>query len=145
MKTFRLISLQVVDDENITDIEMKDGLIINKEDEKNTWLLEAFVKNDHVHYFEDACKEDKDIVAKVVITKKDNDPASFKTKVCSVIKLEEHASVMLKGTLHKTRNDYAEILLEHLIDKGLSGQELLNEFKTNMLVKPRLVLPKRPS
>ena len=33
---------------------------------------------------------------------------------------------------------YAELLLAHLIEKGFSGEKLLNEFKEKMLTKPAI-------
>ena len=41
MKTFKLISLHVTGDHGLIEIHLEDGLIINKEDENRTWLLEA--------------------------------------------------------------------------------------------------------
>ncbi|PLR94483.1 YwpF family protein [Bacillus sp. T33-2] len=143
MKTFKLISMQISDDDGLTDIELEDGLIINKEDDESSWLMEAFVEHKYIPYFDDACSSDKEIIAQVVITKRENDPASFATKVCSVKKLKDHASVLLKGKLKKTKNDYPEQLLEHLLEKGLSGTELLTEFKEKIISRPKLVLPKK--
>jgi len=42
MKTFKLVSLQFIEDQDAKDIDFIDGLIINKEDEKRTWLIELF-------------------------------------------------------------------------------------------------------
>ncbi|NKE04655.1 YwpF family protein, partial [Mesobacillus selenatarsenatis] len=54
MKTFKLISMQLADDDALVDIEMEDGLIINKEDEKGTWLVEVFADHKYIPYFQDA-------------------------------------------------------------------------------------------
>lgn len=48
MKSFKLISLQIVTENlNLIDIALTDGLIINKENDARTWLLEAFVEENH--------------------------------------------------------------------------------------------------
>ncbi|MDQ7861543.1 YwpF family protein [Peribacillus frigoritolerans] len=45
MKSFKLISLQIVTENlNLIDIALTDGLIINKENDARSWLLEAFVE-----------------------------------------------------------------------------------------------------
>lgn len=41
MKTFKLFSLHIVKEDKLVDIPLEDGLIINKEDEHNTWLIEV--------------------------------------------------------------------------------------------------------
>ena len=48
MKSFKLISLQILTEKKqLVDIELVDGLIINKENGSNTWIVEALVKESH--------------------------------------------------------------------------------------------------
>lgn len=143
MKTFKLISMQLADDDALVDIDMVDGLIINKEDDKGTWLVEVFTDHKYIPYFEDACTNDKEIIVQVVITKKENDPAAFSTKVCCVKKLNSHASILLTGKLTKPKSDYPEKLLEYLMDKGLTGEALMTEFKDKMISRPKILQPKK--
>jgi hypothetical protein len=143
MKTFKLISMQLADDDALVDIDMEDGLIINKEDDKGTWLVEAFTDHKYIPYFQDACDNDKEIIVHVVITKRENDPAAFSTKVCCVKKLKNHASILLTGKLTKPKSDYPEKLLEYLMDKGLSGDELLAEFRDKIITRPKILQPKK--
>ncbi|CAM4045915.1 YwpF family protein [Mesobacillus zeae] len=143
MKTFRLISMQIADHDSLTDIAFKEGLIINKEDDQGTWLIEAFVEKEFIPVFEEACKENKDIVTQVIITKKENDPATFKTKVCSVRAINDHACVLLRGKLTRLRSDYPAQLLEYLMEQGFTDGELVTEFRKNLIARPRLVLPKK--
>lgn len=143
MKSFRLISMQIVNKDHVQEIELEEGLIINKEDEQGTWLLEVFVDEKFIPYFEEASDENQGIVVQVVITKKENDPAAFITKLSSIKKVNGKASILLKGHLSKIRNDYPALLLQHLIDQGLNGEELLAEFKEKVLARPKIVLPKR--
>ncbi|NMD70108.1 hypothetical protein HHO41_07380 [Bacillus sp. DNRA2] len=139
MKTFKLISIEVFDHDTFREIEMVDGLIINKEDEKNTWLIEIYTKPDQVDFFEKSLQNQEDQIIRVVITKKDNDPVSFHIQTRSITKLENNVSVMLHGTLKRTsRKNYSEILLKDLLDQGLNGETLLQEFQSKMKNKPYL-------
>ncbi|SHP72717.1 Uncharacterised protein [Mycobacteroides abscessus subsp. abscessus] len=137
MKTFKLISLQIIDDSEALDITLHDGLIINKEDERNRWLIEAYVGANYHDFFTKLLKSEKETPAQVVISKKENDPASFTTRVLSVKKIDGRLSVLFEGFLKRSKN-YAELLLSDLIEKGLSGEELLSEFREKMMTKPKL-------
>lgn len=68
MKTFKLISFQLVDknDETIQ-IPFIDALIINKENEKNTWLIELFIERAYFSVFENYQPQDK-FPVNVIIT-----------------------------------------------------------------------------
>ena len=61
MKTFKLISLQVTGDHGLIEIHLEDGLIINKEDENRTWLLEASVSASYEDYFQSLLEDEKDL------------------------------------------------------------------------------------
>lgn len=137
MKTFKLISLQIIDDSEALDITLHDGLIINKEDERNRWLIEAYVGDNYHDFFTKLLESKKETPAQVVISKKENDPASFTTRVLSVKKIDGRLSVLFEGFLKRSKN-YAELLLSDLIGKGLSGEELLSEFREKMMTKPKL-------
>ncbi|MCM3586912.1 YwpF-like family protein [Mesobacillus maritimus] len=143
MKSFRLISMQIADENNLTDIDFQEGLIINKEDESGTWLMEVFVEEKYVKHFEQACSDHTDVIVQVVITKKENDPAAFRSQVCKVKRINGYASILLKGHLTKIQNDYPALLLEHLLEQGLAGDELLKEFKEKITARPRILLPKK--
>ncbi|UII55702.1 YwpF-like family protein [Cytobacillus spongiae] len=143
MKTFKLVSLQIIEDESLTDLDLTDALIINKEDDKSTWLIEAYINKSYFAYFNEAQAKKKEVTVQAIITKRENDPASFLMNVSSVKQLEEHISVLFEGHLKKSRSDYAELLLDELLRKGLNGEELLQEFKEKMKSKPRLVAGKK--
>jgi hypothetical protein len=122
----------------LVDVPLKDGLILNKEDDRSTWLLEAYTDLSLYDYFKKISEQDRDIIVEAVITKKENAPAYFQTKICSLLKFEEHISVLLEGQLRRNRSDYSELLLENLLQKGLQGQPLLDEFKEKLKSKPKL-------
>lgn len=139
MKTFKLISLQVATKEKeYMDIPLTDGLIINKEDEGNTWIIEAFVANEQFRKFEQLISAGQEMSVQAVITKKDNDPATFKTVVDTLKKVDGHVIILLEGHLQKSRSKYAELLLEDLIRQGADGNELISQFKEKMRSRPKL-------
>lgn len=138
MKTFKLISLQIVEGADLKDIELQDGLIINKEDDLSSWLIEAYISKSYLDYF----KSGDEMIVQVVISKKENGPATFQTKVHSVKEFDKNMSVLLEGTLKSTRNAYAELVLDDLLKKGMSGDNLLSEFKEKMKSRPRLAVIK---
>ena len=138
VKTFKLVSLEVVEDDLIVEVPLSDGLIINKEDEHSTWLLEVYSEQFLYDYFKKIVDHKREIIVQAVITKKENDPAYFQTKISSLKKFDHHISVLLEGRLRRARADYSERLLESLVQKGLSGDTLLHEFKEKMKCKPRI-------
>jgi hypothetical protein len=138
MKTFKLVSLEILEDDMIVEVPLSDGLIINKEDEHSTWLLEAYSELFLYDYFKKISDQKREIIVQAVITKKDNDPAFFQTNIASLKKFEHHISILFKGRLRRARKDYSELLLESLLQKGHSGDDLLREFKEKMKCKPRI-------
>jgi hypothetical protein len=138
MKSFKLYSLDVVEDDTLIEVPLVDGLIINKEDEHSNWLLEAYTDLSLYDYFKKISEQDRDIIVEAVITKKENAPAYFQTRICSLTKFEKHISVLFEGIIRRNKSDYSELLLESLIQKGLEGPTLLTEFMEKMKSKPKL-------
>ena len=77
---------------------------------------------------------------RAVISYPDNEPASFRAVVQDIVEMpeENHISVLLKGTLNSVRRQYAEQLLLELVDKGFTGDALLEKFKKDMRTRPSL-------
>ncbi|MFS0888013.1 YwpF family protein [Peribacillus frigoritolerans] len=144
MKSFKLISLQIVTENlNLIDIALTDGLIINKENDARSWLLEAFVEEKHFKELEPSLPDiDGEVYIQAVITKKDNEPALFQTVLRTIRKVGTHYSLLFVGHIQKTRSKYAELLLEDLVQKGLVGDELIKEFKQKIRSKPKLATNK---
>ncbi|RYI28862.1 hypothetical protein EVU96_13120 [Bacillus infantis] len=143
MKTFKLVSLQIVEGDGLKDIFLDDGLIINKEDDLSNWLIEAYTSKSFLEYFTAAKESKKELTVQAVITKKENDPAPLIVTVSSVKELENHISVLLEGSLKRTKSDYAERLLDVLIQEGYADENLLSEFKSRMQSKPTLAAAKK--
>ncbi|MEJ7410266.1 YwpF family protein, partial [Staphylococcus epidermidis] len=54
MKTFKAVRFQIVNQNGgITEYELEDGVIINKEGSGTGWLLEIVISNEHYHTFKD--------------------------------------------------------------------------------------------
>lgn len=138
MKTFKIVSLQVVQNGELMDFDIVDGLIINKEDGKKTWLVETLLTKDHIEFFQEAQQKSEELEIQVVISHKENDPAAFMTSIRCIKELGGNISIMFEGKLKKQKNEYAELLLDDLIQKGMSGEELLRAFRDKMVEKPRI-------
>ncbi|KYD07051.1 MULTISPECIES: YwpF-like family protein [Heyndrickxia] len=142
MKTFKIVSLQIVDDGNMMNIPLEDGLIINKEDGKATWLIEAYTDKKFYDYFRIIQQKNDDVNVQVIITHEGNDPAPFSTHIRGIKKFEKNISVLLEGHLNVKRSKYAELLLNELVNDGFSGDELVQEFSNRMNKKKRFAVPK---
>ncbi|WP_026689759.1 YwpF-like family protein [Alteribacter aurantiacus] len=136
MKTFKLCSLAVLFDDDHKKEELKgkqiplaDGLIINKEEAKKNWLVEAIVDKKWRSFFEDYASKNHQFMAEVTITKKTNDPATLVCSVKSVNELSEHLCVHLDGVIVAKKDDLSDMLLKNLVKEGFSGEALYEEFK----------------
>jgi hypothetical protein len=130
MKTFKLVGLQVVyDDLHRKEISLIDGLVINKEDGRNRWLIETYVDKQYEPLFLELQKENDEFRLQVTISNKSNDPANMIATVRSITLMNEHISVLMDGLLIRNKTDLAEVVLAGLVEKGLQGEALLKEFK----------------
>lgn len=138
MKTFKMISIAIIKDNEVSPISVQDGIVINQENNSRSWILEIFVEQTHEEFFNKLRLSNEVVNAKVVISYPENEPAHFELAVYSLKKIGEHISVLLKGTLKRARRKYAESLLAELIEDGLSGEELLAKFEHDMKTRPSL-------
>ena len=144
VKSFKLVSLQVVtSEEELVDIELTEGLIINKEDEHNRWLLEGFINKENYDLLLQATKGKYHVRIQVVITKKENTPATFDTEILTIKQVDQYYSVLFEGCIVSNQAEYAGLLLEDLITKGLDGDHLIGEFKEKLLLRPRISAAKK--
>ena len=139
MKTFKLISLHVVEDNGLIHIKLLEGLVINQENDSRTWLLEAYVSSIYLDYFKNLSKKESPFTLQIIISRRENDPAYFYIESLQINHLsEDKISLLFSGKVKNANSTYAELLLAHLIEKGFSGEKLLNEFKEKMLTKPAI-------
>lgn len=133
MKTFKLKTLDIIQETGkdiIKDtIPLLDGLIINREDEQNRWVIEAYMSHSHFDYFNQLKEDGNTIMVQVKITKKNNAPATFITTIISINEIGDYMNILLMGTIVDRRKNIIENMLKKLIDEGYQGEELLLKFK----------------
>ncbi len=138
MKSFKMISVGILKDNQVQDFPLLDGIIINQENSHHMWILEMFIDKKHKAIFEEWKSEEQLLEAKVVISYPENEPAGFRVAVDGVTQIGDNISVLLKGRLKRARSQYAEQLLEELLGEGLAGDDLLTRFESDMRSRPRL-------
>lgn len=131
MKTFKLISLHVLDGKSgrveQKEVPITSGLIINMEN-PYAWYIEAIVDKEEAKYFQMMYEKKGNILVDVVITSKDNHPAAMITNVESVTPLSKEMSILLKGELAIKKDDLLADVLEDIVNEGFTGQDLIQEF-----------------
>lgn len=133
LKTFKLISLTVLEDndEDIIahEIPLLDGLIIDREDEKNQWVVESFLDVSYYEFFSNLESLGKPIMLHAKITKETNQPATFMSSIIDINKMEKNINVLFIGELIDRKKGQIEKTLKKLIEEGYQGKKLLDMFK----------------
>jgi hypothetical protein len=137
MKTFKLVGLKIEQqgkqEKEIKEIPLKDGLVLNREDGENSWLIEALISKDLQPFFEELFEAQTKIRALVTISKKSNAPAQIIAKVKTLTPLDQHLSILLDGRLLTSRPIHdPEELLRSLMEQGLSGDKLIQTFSDHV-------------
>lgn len=132
MKSFKIAGFYLAEQDDAQEIELLDGLIINREDDKQSWLIELFVHPKYEEMFREFEKQEDELKVQVLITHPNNDPALFSAQVRDLNTLEDGISILLEGRLKQMRNEYAKQVLSDLVGKGLSGENLVNTFNTRL-------------
>ncbi|MDX8289035.1 YwpF family protein [Metabacillus indicus] len=149
MKTFRLVGLTIeLEGENgasFDEISLSDGLIINKEDGENHWMIEALLPKEQNEYFELLSKQQDELRLYVTISKKTNKPAEIMANIKSIMVLEEHISVLFEGRMlaRKSKSE-PEKVLGDLLTKGIQGDELLHAFRQKLNEQREINTKKSP-
>lgn len=133
MKTFILKSLKVIEDKNedivSTDIELLDGLIINREDDENAWIVEAYMEKTYLDFFDKLQTENDEVLIEVKITKESNQPATFLTRIIGVNEIGSKMNVLFRGTIVDKQKSKIQEMLTSLVEEGYQGELLLEKFK----------------
>lgn len=132
MKSFKIAGFYLAEQDDAQEIELLDGLIINREDDKQSWLIELFVHPKYEEMFREFEKQEDELKVQVLITHPNNDPALFSAQVRDLNTLEDGISILLEGRLKQMRNEYAKQVLSDLVGKGFSGENLVNTFNTRL-------------
>lgn len=132
MKTFKLKSLQVVESKHkdyfYRTIPLIDGLIIDREDDENRWLIEAYTTNDYLDYF-NTLKDQAELLVQVKISKETNNPAIFITSVINVTEIGQKLSVLFMGTIVDRQQNNIDTILKRFMEEGYEGKDLLEKLK----------------
>ena len=138
MKTFKMLSLGVVVDQEVIQYPLEDGIIINQENSHRSWVLEMLMDLKYQETFQKMMNSGDIYDVKVVISYPDNEPAPFEVAIYGVKVIGGKISVLMKGTLKRARRQYAETLLSELLEDGLEGEDLLERFEQDMRIRPAL-------
>jgi hypothetical protein len=136
LKTFKLYSLSLLEgngecvDQKL--IPIQDGLIVNMENQKQTWYIEAVISKEYTDYFKKVKENKGHILVDVIITSKDNHPAAMITNVQTITELSNNISVLLEAKLALKRDVIIEDVLKDLVNEGYSEEQLLAEFHNKM-------------
>ncbi|MBP1948709.1 YwpF-like family protein [Virgibacillus litoralis] len=136
MKTFKLASLEILDSQESNMVQQSfpllDGLVINREDEQNRWVIEAYLLHKYYNFFQKLKEKQEEVLIQVKISKESNEPATFITSLIGINEIGAHMNVLFKGTIVDQRKSIVEDKLKSLIDEGYSGEELLIKFKEHI-------------
>src|SRR5690625_2449344 len=133
MKTFKLKRLEVIEDKNedivLNNIPLIDGLTINKENDENTWVIEAYTDQEYLDFFRTLKEENDEVLIQVKITKESNDPATFLTSIIGINEIGPQMNVLFDGTIVDERKSKIQEMLTALVEEGYQGESLLEKFK----------------
>ena len=88
MKTFKAVRFQIVSENGgVTEYELEDGVIINKESSGTGWLLELVIPDYHYDTMQSYMDNETLLDIRVVITRPSNDPALFDATIKHITKL----------------------------------------------------------
>ncbi|MGP4108814.1 YwpF-like family protein [Virgibacillus sp. L01] len=136
MKTFKLASLEILESQDSSMVQQSfpilDGLVINREDEQNRWVIEAYLLHNYYIFFQELKDKQEEVLVQVKITKESNEPATFITSLIGINEIGAHMNILFKGTIVDQRKSIVEEKLKSLIDQGYSGDELLTKFKDDL-------------
>lgn len=138
MKTFKMLSFDLINEVGGQNIPIIDGIVINQENSRKSWILELFLSKEHKTTFENLKASNEVFEVHVIISFPDNEPAPFKVLVSDIREIGEKITVLLKGTIKTRRSKYAEALLNSLLTEELSSEELMTRFKKGMRERPRI-------
>jgi hypothetical protein len=133
MKTYRLYSLNILhgQDRGVLqkDIQIEDGLIIDMEQNGKKWLVDVKVDEKDQPLFEEYYRDKEKLLIEVVITSPSNYPATMVAKVRKITQLNKKVSILLDGLLIIRKDDILDVILQGIVEEGLTGEELIAEFK----------------
>ena len=138
MKTFKMLSGDLITEDGLQNIPLVDGIVINQENRHQSWILELFISQSYHSIFNNLLEKKAVFDVRAVISFPENEPAPFHVAVDTIQIIGNHVSVLLKGTLKTKRTKYAEQLLAELLAEGIPIEDLLKRFSHDMKIRPKL-------
>lgn len=130
MKSFKVIDMKIIQEQNFIVPEVKDGVIINMEYGEQPWIIEMVTDGDLTSIMEKLKGQTLEMM--VTITRPSNAPAKFSAELVDLNQMDDMISIIFKAEIIIQGPNYAEDLLEFLVSTGYEGQELINEFNSRM-------------
>ena len=130
MKSFKVIDMKIIQEQNFIVPEVKDGIIINMEHGDKPWIIEVVTDGDLTSILEKL--KGRPLEMMVTITRPTNAPAKFSAELMDINQMDDMISVVFKGSIIVQSPNYAEELLEFLVEEGYEGKALINEFNSRM-------------
>lgn len=113
---------------NEQQIAFTDGLVIDREDDKDYWLIEVYMTKDYLELFQ-TFKDDDELLVKVKISKESNDPAYFITRIIKITPIMDNFTLLLSGSLVKTETKDVTTTLSEYIAAGYNQETILKKLK----------------
>src|SRR5699024_7180724 len=133
MKTFKLKRLEIIEEKDedivLNNIPLVDGLTINKENDENTWVIEAYTDRKYLEFFRTLKEENDEVLIQVKITKESNDPATFLTSIIGINEIGSQMNILCDGSIVDERKSKIRKMLTSLVEEGYQGESLLEKFK----------------
>lgn len=133
MKTFKLKKIEIVNYHAATyeveDIPLIDGLIINREDNEHSWLIEAFVEKEYMDYFTKTQATYDELIVHVKITTDLNEKATCLSKIIGIKEIGDRMNVLFLGKMVDQRTTKLEKYLTEIVEAGHQGEVILEKFK----------------
>ena len=101
MKTFKLISLDIIGETEKVSFPLIDGLIIDREDEKGFWVVECLIDTNFNPYILQLQKSNDKVMIQAKITKATNKPATFSASIIDINYMEYQMNVVFIGEMIK--------------------------------------------
>lgn len=130
MKSFKIVDIKMQHENNYIILDLMDGIIINKEAGKDSWIVEVAISEDFKDILQDFLNTEVTLLIR--ITRTSNQPALFEGKFLEMNSITKGISLLFVGDIIQQDPNYAENLLEKLMNENYEGDALLNEFKARM-------------
>ena len=113
MKSFKIVDIKMQHENNYIILDLLDGIIINKEAGKDSWIVEVAISED----FKDILEEfiGTEVTLLIRITRTSNQPALFEGKFLEMNSINRGISLLFIGDIIQQDPNYAENLWKRIM------------------------------